>query len=189
MEESEEAEGLESVPGRGLRWPVAAALVVSALLYLPRKPADFLSQGGPAAWILPGLAVVCLTLGVIVVMRDRAGVWSATIMVGIGLVSMHALTSVIGVNVWDGAVGGLLPWPTGASVVTAGLTALLSVTALLYHSDRSEPTIDLPVCILLEAEPNLLDTPLCLDASTPVLLAALIRGLVETAARAWSRTL
>ncbi|MEU9802442.1 hypothetical protein [Streptomyces sp. NPDC051000] len=156
---ADESQKVPSLPGRGLRWPVAAALVVSALLYLPRDPAAFLTQGGPAAWILLGLAGVCLTLAVLVLVRDRAGVWSATTMTGIALVLIHVLASVFGLDLWGGASGALLPWPTGASMLAAGLTAVLSVTALLYRSDRPQPSPEPPVFVPPEAVPDPLDTP------------------------------
>ncbi|MFD3697994.1 hypothetical protein ACFWUZ_17875 [Streptomyces sp. NPDC058646] len=89
---------------------------------------------GSLAWLLLGMAGVCLVLGVLLVVGDRAWVWSATTLFGIGLVSLHALTAATGVNLLGIAVGGLLPWPTGATMLAAGLTAVLSVMALLYRS-------------------------------------------------------
>ncbi|WP_267824890.1 hypothetical protein [Streptomyces sp. H27-H1] len=125
-----------AVPGRGLRWLVAAALTVSALLYLPRHPSELLAHGDAVAWLLLGAAVGCLALGVLVTVRDHNGVWAAATVTGIGLLAMHALAAVMGVSLMSGVMGGLLPWPTGISVVAAGLAASLSVTVLLYRSQQ-----------------------------------------------------
>lgn len=129
--------------GSVLRWPAAVTLAVSALLYVPRLSSG-LSTGGPA-WLLLGMAGVCLVLGVLLVVGDRTWVWSTTTLVGIGLVMLHGVTAATDVNLLGVAVGGLLPWPTGASMLAAGLTAVLAVMALLYRSDRphSSPVPDL----------------------------------------------
>ncbi|MET9700231.1 hypothetical protein ABZY31_25410 [Streptomyces sp. NPDC006529] len=127
------------VPGRGLRWPVAVALVVSALVSLPRDPAAFLAHGGLPAWALLALAGLCLALAVLVPVRDRGGVWAATAGTAVGILTVHALASVLDLDLYGGVGGALLPWPTGASVVAACLTAVLSGMALLYRSDRPRP--------------------------------------------------
>lgn len=59
----------------------------------------------------------------------------------------------VGADLLGVALGGLLPWPTGASMIAAGLTAVLSAMALLYHSDRQrlEPVRDLAAFEPLEA--------------------------------------
>ncbi|MEU9233998.1 hypothetical protein [Streptomyces subrutilus] len=128
-----------SAPDRGLRWLVAATLIVSALLYLPRHPSRLLADAGMTAWLLLGLAGGCVSLSVMVARRDRAGVWAATTATGFGLVLMHALATATELKLWASATGALLPWPTGAAMFTAGLTAVLSVLALLYRSDRPQP--------------------------------------------------
>ncbi|MBT2470539.1 hypothetical protein J7E97_22370 [Streptomyces sp. ISL-66] len=158
--EGPEADAPPTVPGRALRWPVAVALVVSALLYLPRDPSRDLVQGGGTAWLQVGLAAVCLALGVLVTVRDRVWVWSATTLTGIGLVSIHVLANVMGLDLSGARTGSFLPWPTGASMLAAGLTAILSVMALLYRSDGPQPAADLPLFVPPEAVPHPLDAPL-----------------------------
>ncbi|WP_141753997.1 hypothetical protein [Streptomyces subrutilus] len=114
-------------------------LVVSALLYLPRHPSRLLADAGMTAWFLLGLAGVCVGLSVMVTRRDSGGVWAATTVTGIGLALLHVLATVTELELWAAAAGALLPWPTGAALFTAGLTAVLSVLALLYRSDRPQP--------------------------------------------------
>ncbi|MFJ2753631.1 hypothetical protein [Streptomyces sp. NPDC087297] len=152
-----------SSSGRGLRWPVAVALVVSALMCLPRHP-SFLVNGGPVPWLLLGWACVGLALGVLVMRRDRAGVWLATIVAGAGLVSIHMLATVLDPNLLRGTAGYLLPWSTGASVLAGSTAAVLAVMALLYRSDRSQSTPDLPVHTVPEAV-SALDAPFRWPAS------------------------
>ncbi len=157
--EASEADAEGSVAGRVMRWPVAVTLAVSALLYLPRHPSRFLAPTSLPAWLTLGLAGMCLTLAVLMTVRDRAWVWSATTVTGIGLVAIHALAAVMNVNLLGSTAGGLLPWPTGVSMLAAGLTAVLSVMALLYRSDRAQPTPGLPVLDLPGTAPNPLHTP------------------------------
>lgn len=127
-----------SAAGRALRWPLAATLPVSAVLYLPRDPSRFPALAGPLAWCVLALAGGCLTLAVLVTTRDRGWVWSAAAVTGIGLVSTHALAAVTDRNVFAGTAGGLLPWPTGVAMLAGGLTAVLSVMVLLYRSERRQ---------------------------------------------------
>ncbi|MEU9256364.1 hypothetical protein AB0D66_31740 [Streptomyces sp. NPDC048270] len=144
------------VPGRALRWPVAMTLAVSAVLYLPRSPLRLLTPTSLVTWFLLGLACVCLALAVLVTVRDRARLWSATTVTGIALVSIHALATVTDRDLWGGAVGGLVPWPTGTAMLAAGLTAVLSVMALLYRADRPQPQppSDLSVLFRPHLEPD-----------------------------------
>ncbi|MFF1556323.1 hypothetical protein [Streptomyces sp. NPDC058279] len=128
-------------PGRGLRWPTVAVLAMSALLYLPRHPSRLLSEGGAGSWLLLGVATVCTALGVCLVVRDRTRVWAAAAAAGLGLLAVHALAAMTGLSPLSGAVGGLLPWPTGLAVLLAALGAALAGMALLYRSE--EPTADL----------------------------------------------
>ncbi|MFJ3174929.1 hypothetical protein ACIPJK_29625 [Streptomyces roseus] len=150
----EEVRVQASTPGRVLRWPVALTLAVCALLYAPRPPLGMPTGG--LAWLMLGLAGGCLALGVLLLVGDRTWVWWTTTLVGIALVSLHALTATLNVNLLGRAVGALLPWPTGALILTAGLTAVLSVMALLYRSDRPHPGVaaDLQGYAPTEADPH-----------------------------------
>ncbi|MGW7312525.1 hypothetical protein [Streptomyces sp. NPDC054865] len=167
-------DALESAPGRGLRWPVAVALAVSALMYLPRHPGRLLASGGLPAWPLLGLAGVCSALGVLVLVRDRTAVWTATTVAGVGLVSLQALATVLHWDLWAGALGSHLPWHTGACTFAAGLAAVLSVMVLLYRSDRPQGTPVPRAPALPEAVAPSPDTPPDLmtspdpEARTPV---------------------
>ncbi|MFD3547117.1 hypothetical protein ACFWUW_16165 [Streptomyces sp. NPDC058655] len=140
-----DADASPRVPGRVLRWPVAGALLVAALTHLPRHPSRVLADGSSATWLLLGVAGVCLTLAVLVTIRDRTGVWLAATATGIGIVSLHALAALLDRDPLGGAMGMLLPWPTGASMFAAGLTAFLSVMAVLYQSDRPQPIPGRPI--------------------------------------------
>lgn len=146
-----------SAPGRALRWPVAMALAVSAFLCVPRN-LSLLVQGGSVTCLLLGLAGLCLALGVLVTVSDRVSVWSAATATGIGIVVIHALAAAMDLDLWDGAVGGLLPWPTGASMLAGGLVAALSVMALLYRSDRPQPEPDAPAGPAPEAGADRVET-------------------------------
>ncbi|OEJ30333.1 hypothetical protein [Streptomyces subrutilus] len=162
--EASKAEAERTVAGRVMRWPVAVTLTLSALLYLPRRPASLLAHTGLSAWLLLGLAVLCLALAVLVTVRDRAWVWSVTTGTGIGLVGVHAVATLMGLDLWGSAAGGLLPWPTGAAMLAAGLTAVLSVMALRYRQERQRPAPGLPVAALPDTGSDPLDGP---PAPTP----------------------
>ncbi|MDJ0385306.1 hypothetical protein [Streptomyces sp. G-G2] len=155
-----------SLTDRGLRWPIAVALVLSALLYLPRDLSRFLVHGGLVAWLLLGLAGAGLALGVLVTVRDRTWVWSATVVTAVGLVSIHALASVTELNLFGGAGGALLPLPSSASMIAACLAAVLSAMALLYRSDRPRPAPGRPLAPP-EAVPDRLDARFVEPMATP----------------------
>ncbi|MEU6892435.1 hypothetical protein ABZ934_11695 [Streptomyces sp. NPDC046557] len=147
-------------PGRGLRWPAVAVLALSALLYLPRHPSRLLSEGGAGSWVLLGVAALCAALGVCLVVRDRTRVWAAAAAAGLGILAVHALAAMTGLSPLSGAVGGLLPWPTGLAVLLAALGAALAGMALLYRSE--EPTTDLSA-----PEPVVHPAVLALDVVLP----------------------
>lgn len=128
----------EETPCRGLRWPVAAALAVSALLYLPRHPARILDGGELSAWVLLGVSALCLALATLALVRSSSGVWTATAAAGVALGSAQALAMVLDLDPWTNAVAAYLPWPAGASMLAAGLAAVLSGMALLYRSERPQ---------------------------------------------------
>ncbi|MFD3542456.1 hypothetical protein ACFWUQ_23610 [Streptomyces sp. NPDC058662] len=157
--QASEPDASRGAAGRVLRWPVAAVLAVSGLLYLPRHPARLLDDGGLSAWVLLGLAGVCLTLAALVLGRERAWVWTAATVTGIGLVLVHALATVLEADLAGGAGGALVPWAGGAAMLAAGLVAALSVLALLYRSDQPDPEPELPVLVLPDTVPSPLDTP------------------------------
>ncbi|MER5727359.1 hypothetical protein ABT084_03190 [Streptomyces sp. NPDC002138] len=144
----------EAVPGRGLRWPVAVTLTLSALLCLPRDPSRFLVHGGLVAGLVLGLVGACAALAVLVTVRDRGWVWSATVVTAIGLVAVHALASVTDLDLFGGGGGALLPWPAVVPMLVAGLTAVMSAMTLLYRSDRPQPAPYLPVHDPREAAPD-----------------------------------
>ncbi|WP_411103041.1 hypothetical protein [Streptomyces sp. cmx-4-9] len=147
----------KSTPSRMLRWPVAAALLVSAVAYVPGQLSG--TPAGSRVWLMLGLAGACLVLAGLVVARDRTWVWSATTLTGIGLVSLQALTATLGVHLLDDTMAGRLPWPTGATMLCAGLVAVLSGMALLYRSEQAQRPAPRPADFVLpEAAATALDT-------------------------------
>ncbi|MFC6986597.1 hypothetical protein [Streptomyces cirratus] len=147
-------------PGRGLRWPAVAVLTGSALLYLPRHPSRLLADGGAGTWLLLGIVAVCAALAVALVVRDRTRVWAAATVTGLGILAVHALAAMTGLSPLGGAVGGLLPWPTGIAVLMAGLGAALAGMAVLYRSEEPPPVHPAP-------EPVRYETPDALDVILP----------------------
>lgn len=90
------------------------------------------------------MVAVCVALAVCLAVRDRTRVWAAATVTGLGILAVHALAAMTGLSLLGGAVGGLLPWPTGIAVVVAALGAVLAGMALLYRSEQPSPVPPLP---------------------------------------------
>ncbi|MFI5828128.1 hypothetical protein ACIA6C_12775 [Streptomyces sp. NPDC051578] len=142
-------------PGHGLRWPTAAALTGSALLYLPRHPSHLLAEGGAGTWLLLGIVAVCTALAVCLAVRDRTRVWAGATVAGLGILAVHGLAAMTGLSLLRGAVGGLLPWSTGIAVLMAALGALLAGMALLYRSEQPSPVPPAPEPVRYELPDSL----------------------------------
>ncbi|WP_405792182.1 hypothetical protein OG753_38410 [Streptomyces sp. NBC_00029] len=119
-----------------LRWPVAAALLVSGALHLPND-LTALQSAAPVDY-LPLLAtVLCLVSGALVALRDTPAVWRAVAATALGVVALHVLGGSMQYDPLEGAVGGTLAWAGITVMLCAAAGAVLAGLALRNHRESS----------------------------------------------------
>ncbi|MET9800932.1 hypothetical protein [Streptomyces sp. NPDC006368] len=122
-----------------LRWPTAIVLLVCGLVHLPMNLAG-LRSGGYADILAVAVTALCLSLCVWVAMRDTARVWAAGAATAVGVVALHAMAGVGGLNVLDRSLGGSYAWASTAAVMCGALAALLAGSALLRRPRPADAT-------------------------------------------------
>ncbi|MHC6624947.1 hypothetical protein ACYTFC_02345 [Streptomyces globosus] len=121
---------------RVLRRPVAAVLVLCGALHLPGDPAA-VPAAGPAA-LLPLLAAVLgLGFGALLAARGGDAAWRAGAAAAVGVVALHVVGGVGGLDPLRGAVSAPLPWAGAAAVLCAAVAALLAGLALAAGAPRA----------------------------------------------------
>ncbi|MFD8888912.1 hypothetical protein [Streptomyces sp. NPDC059566] len=119
-----------------LRWPVAAALLVSGALHLPND-LTALQSAAPVDYLPLLVTVLCLVSGALVALRDTAAVWRAGAATALGVVALHVLGGSLKYDPLAGAVGGTLAWAGVAVMLCAAGGAVLAGLALRNHRESS----------------------------------------------------
>ncbi|WP_284574301.1 hypothetical protein [Streptomyces sp. 2P-4] len=121
---------------RVLRRPVAAVLLLCGALHLPGDPAA-VPAAGPAA-LLPLLAALLgLGFGALLAVRGGDAAWRAGAAAAVGVVALHVVGGVSGLDPLLGAVSAPLPWAGAAAVLCAAVAALSAGLALAARAPRA----------------------------------------------------
>ncbi|MGW6685265.1 hypothetical protein [Streptomyces sp. NPDC054961] len=115
-----------------LRWPVALALLLCGALHVPGDVAG-LGAGDPGGLLALAVALLCLTAGALLAVRDTAGVWRTGAVVALGVAALHVVGGAVEFDPLAGAVGGSLEWAGVAAVLSAAIGAVLAGVALQYR--------------------------------------------------------
>ncbi|WP_328972190.1 hypothetical protein [Streptomyces sp. NBC_00239] len=114
---------------RTLRWPVGLALLIVAALYGPADPAALLS--GTAGQAAPAVAaVLCLSSGVAVAVRNTPAAWWAAALSAVSVVGLALVGQVAGFDPLAHALGAAVPWANAVAMLCAAVAVALAVVVL-----------------------------------------------------------
>ncbi|MGR4878407.1 hypothetical protein ACIPUC_03090 [Streptomyces sp. LARHCF249] len=112
-----------------LRWPVAAALLVTGALHLPMDLAA-LPTAAPVDFLPLLVTLLCVGFGAVLALRDTTMVWRAAAATAVGVVALHVFGGAAAFDPLAGAVGGSLAWAGSAVMLSAAAGAVLAGLAL-----------------------------------------------------------